>query len=538
MIIEETKIEPVRKRSNFAEFRRGMFNVSHRIRKYDIAHERKTINVSPGQNIQDAIEKINLLGGGIVFLKIGRHIVSYNITLKSGVYLHGETAEGSIIDFDTSANQIKISGDRTYSTGTISISNNFSTVTGSSTLWAANISTNDRILLGGQWYTISAIGSDTSLTLSVPYGGKTLVAGTTYIIANVIKDVQITDLIVRGSTLSAIRIQYANEIFFRGLDVQTSVIGMEGDDSSNILINECDFVANNSGFDFKNCHFITFNSAGTLDDLVGNGLTMNNVTNADLDSAFFLNSAGDGINFTACSIISCEGVIVTSAGGQGWEFVSGNKDIALIACGAEACGSDGFKMTGTTDTIRIIGSIVNDNAGYGINIAAVDCDDNIITECSFSGNTSGAINDSGVGTQITESNIGISNLFVKKHVRMKNTSGGSLVAGDLVTLKAVAAGDEVTTTTIQGDDLVFGMAIEAINNNSYGRIQILGKTTTLKVNGVTDIAVGDFIGTFTTAKIGMKAAVGDMAIAIALEAYITDDSNGVIDALLITPRKI
>ena len=38
--------------------------------------------------------------------------------------------------------------------------------------------------------------------------------------------------------------------------------------------------------------------------------------------------------------------------------------------------------------------------------------------------------------------------------------------------------------------------------------------------------------------IGMKAASGDMAVAIALEAYATDDSSGVIDALLITPRKI
>ncbi|MDD5065227.1 MAG: hypothetical protein PHQ35_10785 [Phycisphaerae bacterium] len=68
-------------------------------------------------------------------------------------------------------------------------------------------------------------------------------------------------------------------------------------------------------------------------------------------------------------------------------------------------------------------------------------------------------------------------------------------------------------------------------------VQTLGKTTLLKVDGTTDIAIGDFIGTFTTAGIGMKCSAGDMAIAIALEAYTTDDSAGVIDALLITPRK-
>ena len=57
-------------------------------------------------------------------------------------------------------------------------------------------------------------------------------------------------------------------------------------------------------------------------------------------------------------------------------------------------------------------------------------------------------------------------------------------------------------------------------------------------DGTTDIAIGDPLGAFTTAKIAMKAAAGDMAFAVALEAYTTDDSSGVIDALLIVPRKI
>ena len=149
---------------------------------------------------------------------------------------------------------------------------------------------------------------------------------------------------------------------------------------------------------------------------------------------------------------------------------------------------------------------------------------------------SGQITDTGQGN--TFINPGVGNpVGDKVSAYMKNTSGGALAVGDLVTFKAVAAGDEVTTTTTQGNDLVFGMAEETIADTAYGNFQILGKTTKLKVDGTTDIAIGDFIGTFTTAKIGMKAAVGDMAIAIALEAYVTDDSNGVIDALLITPRK-
>jgi len=123
-------------------------------------------------------------------------------------------------------------------------------------------------------------------------------------------------------------------------------------------------------------------------------------------------------------------------------------------------------------------------------------------------------------------------------IKYKNTSGVALAVGDIVVLKNVAAGNECTTTTSQGDDLVLGMALGTIANNAFGDVLLEGKTTVLKVDGTADIAVGDFIGTFTTAKIGMKAAVGDMAFAIALEAYATNDSNGVIDAVLIKPRKI
>ena len=123
-------------------------------------------------------------------------------------------------------------------------------------------------------------------------------------------------------------------------------------------------------------------------------------------------------------------------------------------------------------------------------------------------------------------------------VAMTNASGGQIDAGDLVVLKAVASGEEVGTTTTLGDDMVFGMEVETVVDSAVGKIQKLGKTTALKVDGTDDIAIGDFVATFTTAKIGCKASAGDMAIAVALEAYATDDSSGVIDALLIAPRKI
>ncbi len=117
-----------------------------------------------------------------------------------------------------------------------------------------------------------------------------------------------------------------------------------------------------------------------------------------------------------------------------------------------------------------------------------------------------------------------------------NKSSASVAPGDVVILDtADSTATEVAfaTTTTADNKLVLGMAIENIANNAYGLIQTKGPTGILKVDGTTDIAVGDHIGSFTTAKIGQKATGGrGGAFAIALEAYTTNDSSGVIDAWL------
>jgi hypothetical protein len=135
-------------------------------------------------------------------------------------------------------------------------------------------------------------------------------------------------------------------------------------------------------------------------------------------------------------------------------------------------------------------------------------------------------------------NMGLSPTQERELIYVRNTSGGDLLAGNVVVLKSVATGYEVTTTTSQGDDKIFGMLVENINSNAYGYVLTKGKTQLLKVNGTSDIAIGDLLGTHTDAGIAMKTAAGDMAFAIALEAYTAEDSNGIIDALLISPRKI
>jgi len=60
-----------------------------------------------------------------------------------------------------------------YRTGTATVTNGSATVTGSGTLWLANVSANDLFVVGGVAYFVSGVSTNTSLTLTAPYAGTT-----------------------------------------------------------------------------------------------------------------------------------------------------------------------------------------------------------------------------------------------------------------------------------------------------------------------------------------------------------------------------
>jgi len=62
-----------------------------------------------------------------------------------------------------------------YKTGTASVTNNSPTVTGTNTLWLANVSAADSFTIAGDgvMYDVASVDSDTQITLSAPYAGTT-----------------------------------------------------------------------------------------------------------------------------------------------------------------------------------------------------------------------------------------------------------------------------------------------------------------------------------------------------------------------------
>lgn len=355
------------------------------------------ITVNPGENIQDAIDSLS--AGGIVVIRIGTHTVNYDINIPSGVYLVGENRSTSIIDFNSGAYSIKCIGSAAYSGGTVAISNNSTTVTGSSTSWLTNAAVGQSIRIKGIWYPILAVSDDTHITIGLPFVADD-VTGESYVIATPVYDVFIRDLTIKGSAQAAINWQYVNLSIMSNLIVQTSNVGIQLDYVSNSTLDIVNAYANNYGYDFSNVDFLTWFSGGDADSQAGNAITLDTVNNCKFDSLFILNAAGDGMNITNCNNIMFTGISVQECAGQGIELVSGNSAMIMVGVGCENNTGDGLKLTATSDNCFISSSSFKGNGGYGVNIVASTCDNNVISSNVFATNVSGAVNDGGTGTQI------------------------------------------------------------------------------------------------------------------------------------------
>jgi parallel beta-helix repeat protein len=214
------------------------------------------------------------------------------------------------------------------------------------------------------------------------------------------------------------------------------------------------------------------------------------------------------------------------------------------------CVANSQELTNTYDDINLESSDYNNIQGnvcragglankprYGISVAGATCDKNKIAgnDLYDDGFLTATFNDAGTLTEVEDNNRGIKINQIKMFRYMKNTSGVQRVAGDVVSLKAVAAGNEVTAPAAVGERQVYGMVAETINDTAWGLIQVKGKTTALKGTNVGggDIAIGDNLITENGVRARKAAAATDPIFARALEALAAAD--GVIDAYIVSP---
>lgn len=354
-----------------------------------------SITIDTSDNIQNTINYLRGLGGGIIYLKNGTYTLTSDLTLYSNIYLFGTNRNSTILDFVDNTKSVLVQGSSAYSSGTVSINNGSTSLTGASTAWLANVTAGQEILLSGVWYPILSVGSDTTITLALAYGGANL-SGATYRIATTISDVIIENLTVKNA-LYGYQVRYAKDVYIRNQIIQACAKGIYTLDSSLNVYNNIRTIACSEGFNFNNSHLFEIDSLGAIAPQSGNGLTLDTVTQMIFRNIYAIDASADGMNLTSCDDVAIIGTFKTNTG-QGIELVSGNNNILISGATVEDNGSDGIKFTATTDNSFVIGTSLARNGGYGINVAASTCDNNILNSNNFDTNTSGAISDSGTNT--------------------------------------------------------------------------------------------------------------------------------------------
>lgn len=217
-----------------------------------------------------------------------------------------------------------------------------------------------------------------------------------------ITNILVKDLTIQNSSITGLKLQYNDYSQISGVDVFSCNIGIELDNIDSVAITGmgtlCDL--NATGIQITNStSFSVYFSACT--NSTANGLVISDSSSATIFDSAFTGSTADGIRLTNCSFIAFISLVSDTNGGQGVELVSGNSDLQFYDVGASSNTSDGIKLTATSDRVAMSGCTLTSNGGYGINIAAATCDNNIIDSSTFTSNSTAAVNDAGTGTSIT-----------------------------------------------------------------------------------------------------------------------------------------
>lgn len=361
------------------------------------------LTIDNTSDIQTSIDTLNAAGGGTLYLKSGTYTVTTALTGYSSITIIGVSPDETIINFSSTAANLSFAGTGVYTTGTITSITSGVNVTGSGTSWLANATAGQHLFLGTRWYLIAAVTGDTTLVLAEGYVDNVTMPGASYRIASVKQNIKISDLSIKNSTGTGLtftdcRKLTLNNVLFVSNNKGIALTNTSECGADNIVV----VTSTSNGVELTNVGLSDFESINSISN-GGSGFVFNNIKAVTFYPCSATANTADGFNITTG--VNLDLVIEASGnGGQGVECVSACSDIVMQTI-AKGNTSDGIKLTATSDNCKIANGDIQSNGGYGVNIAASTCDNNIITGNAILLNTSGQINDSGTGTLI-RGNIG------------------------------------------------------------------------------------------------------------------------------------
>lgn len=324
-----------------------------------------------------------------VLVRRGIYYETDDVRIPDSGLLSGENAGLFAMVFPTGKSCIVDgSGGVMYTTGTISVNTGSTIVNGTGTTFLS-MPSSAFVLMGGQYYQLGAIMSNTVAVLQLPYMGRPLVnqplkAQTMYTGTSLRNIVIIggtgTGLIYRGvrhGTLQSIALKYnhANAIFDGCCAVGVRNFVSESSRTHGVVVQRCDQILL-EGMGSKNCW--------------GDGLQISDSRSVFLNNCTFTACLGNGVTISDCSVVSItdagmmwnshNGLTTTNAGSLLLDSLTVHKNgghgIVVGLC-SEAVGSNisscmvsynGGNGVSVTDNSTIDACHVNSNGGSGLEI--------------------------------------------------------------------------------------------------------------------------------------------------------------------------
>lgn len=329
-------------------------------------------------------------GAKSLFLRNGTYNEAASITLPEGVVIEGESAEGVIIRFASSAGFVLDNTTVRETAGTISITNNTTAVVGVGTTFT-NLAAGQYINLAGKFYEIAEITDDTNLDIVETYLGATL-SGVNFVaqamygscdlrnftIDTVNSGISINLRRIKRIALSNIRIISSRGIQIRECEIVT-VEYCEIDSTTNSGI-----VANNN-YLLSVCKSLIANSTGDNINVFTPEFGISSIK--DVNS---FNSSGDGVSVAGSGISLIHGVQCV-ANSIGINF-SSPKKVILSDFESSRNTLHGIFMSCTDTTFVIDGGILDSNANTGILVGGTGaCAHSKITNCVLRNNATSGI---------------------------------------------------------------------------------------------------------------------------------------------------
>lgn len=446
-----------------------------------------TKSVSPGDDLQAVINALTTLGGGNLQLAEGTYLLKAPLNITTPVRIQGANFATTIIDCGNTVANIVAQGLNEYTTGTLAVNDSSTSVAGSGTTWTSSM-VGRSILLLGNWYPIVNVGSTTSLTLAFPYSGNNL-SGYSYVIANPLDGVAIDNIQVLNSTATTggIYVKNALRTDISNYVIEACTVGLELNGVQNFNVVEGNCIANGVNYKINNIGSATLNNFLSINS-TSDGIQVSNTANFEISDYSVINSGGNGIKLTSCSNMGIIDGSIDANTGHGIELVSGCTGIQIIVGTITNNGGDGVKLTATSDRNSIGPIILENNTGYGINIADATCDDNTIIVPSFIGNTAGTYQDLGTNTNVVATvTKADAQTFTSNGTWTKPTSakmvvvtcvgaGGGGGGGDTGIGASAGGAGAITTKTFLASDLSSTLAITVGTAGSGGTAGTDGST--------------------------------------------------------------